>query len=171
MIAYRGGGSGTWNYNSTNGYYGTITGSNECMVELSELTGKDDLTIEFDASLNANVSGEWGIAGICAYENNDNYSRLSCHGRKIAQRVSVNGSANESESDVLTTVSRYDILHYKFTISNNQIIEEVTRGTTLIGTRTISYTPTSNTKYGIGLIWSNDWVKDTFIKNIKTKLL
>ena len=171
LIAYRGGGSGTWNYNSTNGYYGTITGSNECMVELSELTGKDDFTIEFDASLNANVSGVWGIAGICAYENNDNYSRLSCHGKKIAQRVSVNGSANESDSDVLTTVRRYDILHYKFTISNNQIIEEVTRGTTLIGTRTISYTPTSNTKYGIALIWSNDWVKDTFIKNIKTKPL
>ena len=171
MIAYRSGGSGTWNYNSTNGYYGTITGSNECMVELSELTGKDDFTIEFDASLNGSINGEWGIAGICAYENNDNYSRLSCHGKKIAQRVSVNGSANESDSDVLTTVSRYNILHYKFTISNNQIIEEVTRGTTLIGTRTISYTPTSNTKYGIALIWSNNWVKDTFLKNIKIKPL
>ena len=170
MIAYRGGGSGTWNYNSTNGYYGTITGSNECMVELSELTGKDDFTIEFDALLNRN-GDYWGIAGICAYENNDNYSRLSCHNRTIAQRICVNGSANESESDILTTVSRYDILHYKFTISNNQIIEEVTRGTTLIGTRTISYTPTNITKYGIALIWSNDWVKDTFIKNIKVKPL
>ena len=140
------------------------------MVELSELTGKDDFTIEFDALLNRN-GDYWGIAGICAYENNDNYSRLSCHNRTIAQRICVNGSANESESDILTTVSRYDILHYKFTISNNQIIEEVTRGTTLIGTRTISYTPTNITKYGIALIWSNDWVKDTFIKNIKVKPL
>ena len=170
-IVYRGTGTGALNYNATNGYYGTISDSNEVMILLSELTGKDDFTIEFDASLNGSYNGEWGIAGICAYENNDNYSRLSCHGQKIAQRVSVNGSANESDSDVLTTVSRYNILHYKFTIRNNQIIEEVTRGTTLIGTRTISYTPTSNTKYGIALIWRNIWVKDTFIKNIKTKPL
>ena len=171
LIAYRGGGSGTWNYNSTNGYYGIITGDNEVMVELSELTGKDDFTIEFDALFNANDNNFYGLAGICAYEDNNNYSRLSCHNKTIAQRVCVNGSANESESNVLTTVSRYDILHYKFTISNNQIIEEVTRGTTLIGTRTISYTPTSNTKYGIGLIWGTKRVKDTFLKNIKVKPL
>ena len=170
-IVYRGSGSGAWNYNSTNGYYGTISGSNEVMIPLSEITGKDDFTIEFDALFNVNSGGFYGITGICAYEDNNNYSRLSCHNLKIAQRVSVNGSATESESNVSNSVSRGDLLHFKFTISNNQIVEEVTRDTTSIGTRTISYTPTSSTKFGLALIWSNGWTQNTYMKNIKVKAL
>jgi len=140
------------------------------MVDLTELTGQDDFTIELDALFNSN-SINIGIAGICAYENNNNYSRLSCHGKKTAQRVSVNGSATESESDVSSTISKGDLLHFKFTISNNEIIEEVTRGTTSIGTRTISYTPTNATKFGLAFVWDNAWTKDTFLKNIKIKSL
>ena len=169
IISYRGG-SGQWNYNATNGYYGTLSGSNEVMVDLTELTGEDDFIIEFDALLNANDGTMYGIAGICAYEDNNNYSRLSCHSRKIAQRVSVNGSATENETDVFS-VSRGDLLHFKFTITNNQIIEEVTKGTTSIGTKTISYTPTNNTKYGLALVWKNSWTSNTFLKNIKIKPL
>ena len=172
-IVYRGSGSGQLNYNSSNGYYGTISGSNEVMIPLSEIIGKDNVTIEFDALFNANIAGDthYGIAGICAYENNNNYSRLSCHNLKIAQRVCVNGSASETEDNVTNSVSRGDLLHFKFTINNNQIVEEVTRGTTSIGTKTISYTPTSSTKYGIAFVWSNNWVKDTYLKNIKVKPL
>jgi len=158
------------NYNSSNGYYGTISGNNEVMIPLSEITGHDNITIEFDAKMTG--SGQYkGIAGICAYEDNNNYSRMSCHGLKIAQRVSINGTATEEESNLDNSFSTNDVLHFKFTVSNNQIIEEVTKGTTSIGTRTISYTPTNNTKYGIALVWNNDWVKDTFLKNIKVKPL
>ena len=86
-------------------------------------------------------------------------------------RVSVNGSATESESNTETTVSTGDLLHYKFTVTGNEIVELVMKGTTRVGTRTISYTPTSSTKYGLALIWSNTWTKDTFLKNIKVKPL
>lgn len=169
-ITYRGSHSGTWNYNSSNGYYGTITNQDEVMIPFTELTGKDDFTIEFDAKLNYSTAIR-GIAGICAYEDNNNYSRISCHAQKIAQRVSVNGSATESESDTLTTVNQGDVLHYKFTISNNQIVEEVMKGTTVVGTRTISYTPTNSTKYGFALVWDTGWVSSTYLKNIKIKPL
>lgn len=171
-IVYRGSGNGQWNYNSTKGYYGTISGSNEVMVGLTELTGEDNFTIEFDALFDAPSSSNFfGIAGICAYEDNNNYSRLSCHSRKTAQRVSVNGSASESESNLTNSFNRGDLLHFKFTVYNNQIVEEVTKGTTIIGTRTISYTPTVNTKFGFALVWSDVWTKDTYLKNIKIKPL
>ena len=140
------------------------------MVDLTELTGEDDFTIEFDALFNS-TSDRRGIGGICAYEDNNNYSRLSCHGSCIAQRVSVNGSATENETAVLTSINKGDLLHFKFTISNNQIVEEVTKGTTSVGTKTITYTPTSNTKYGIAFVWDNGWVSNTFLKNIKIKSL
>lgn len=170
-IVYRGSGNGAWNYNSTNGYYGTISGSNEVMIPLSEITGKDDIIIEFDALFNGNDNGFWGIAGICAYENNNNYSRLSCHGRKLAQRLAVNGSVTENEIEVSTTVYRGDLLHFKFTVSNNQIVEEVYKGTTSVGTKTINYTLTNATKFGLALIWSDTWTNNTFLKNIKVKKL
>lgn len=141
------------------------------MVDLTELTGEDDFTIEFDALFNEDGGANYSIAGICAYEDNDNYSRLSCHNTKLAQRVSVNGSASENETNVSTTVSRGDLLHFKFTITNNQIVEEVTKGTTSIGTKTISYTPTNNTKYGLAFVWQNSWTSNTFLKNIKIKPL
>ena len=141
------------------------------MIPLSEITGKNNVSIEFDALFNDSSSYQKGIAGICAYEDNNNYSRISCHATKTAQRVSVNGSATENESDVSTTINRGDLVHFKFTISNNQIIEEVTRGTTSIGTKTINYTPTTNTKYGFALVWSNAWTSNTFLKNIKVKSL
>lgn len=169
-IVYRGSGSGQWNYDSANGYYGTISGSNEVMIPLNELTGEDDFTIEFDALFNSN-SDRRGIGGICAYEDNNNYSRLSCHGSYIAQRVSVNGSATENETAVSTSINKGDLLHFKFTISNNQIVEEVTKGTTSVGTKTINYTPTNNTKYGLAFVWQNSWVSNTFLKNIKVKPL
>lgn len=114
-------------------------------MALNEITGKNDFTIEFDVLFNVNTDFK-GIAGICAYEDNNNYSRLSCHSKQIAQRISVNGSATENESAILTTISRGDVIHYKFTISNNQIIEEVNKGKTNVGTMTISYTPTNTTK-------------------------
>lgn len=170
LITYRSSGTGTWNYDSTNGYYGTISGNIEVMIDLPEVTGKDEFTIEFDAKLNYSTNIR-GNAGICAYEDNNNYSRISCHAQKIAQRVSVSGTATESESNTSTTVSRGDVLHYKFTISNNQIVEEVTKGTSTHGTRTISYTPTNSTKYGFALVWDNGWVQNTYLKNIKIKAL
>lgn len=170
-IVYRGSGSGAWNYNSTNGYYGTISGSNEVIIPLNELTGEDDFIIEFDALFNSSDVSYWGIAGICAYENNNNYSRLSCHGRKLAQRVAVNGSATENETDVSSTISKGDLLHFKFTVSNNRIVEEVYKGTTSVGTKTINYTLTNATKFGLALIWNNTWTNNTFLKNIKVKKL
>ena len=170
-ITYRGSHNGTWNYNSSNGYYGTITNQEEVMIPLTELTGKDNFIIEFDAKFADTTTTQIGLAGICAYEDNNNYSRISCHGQKTAQRVVVSGTANESETNVLTTVSVNDVLHFKFTVHNNQIIEEVTKGTTSVGTRTISYTPTNTTKYGFALVWLNSWANNTFLKNIKIKPL
>lgn len=169
-IVYRGGGSGQWNYSTTNGYYGTISGSNEVMIPLTELTGKNNFIIEYDAKLNSNDTNR-GISGICAYENNNNYSRISCNALKLGERVSVNGTATESESNTQVSVSTGDLLHYKFTVTNNQIVEEVTKGTSTVGTKTISYTPTANTIFGFALVWSNTWTKDTFLKNIKIKAL
>ena len=169
---YRGSGIATFKYNSSEGYYASITNQTESLISLSEITGQDNFIIEFDAKLNGVTGNQFfGIAGICAYENNNNYRRLSCHNSKIAERRCINGIATEYESDVLTTVSRGDLLHYKFTISNNHIVEEVTRGTTTIAIKTTEYTPTNDTKYGIALIWDNGWTENSFLKNIKIRSL
>ena len=168
---YRGSGSGTWNYDSTlQGYYGTVSGNNEVIVPFAELTGEDDFIIEFDALFNNTFSSSVRcIAGICAYEDGNNNMRLSCHNGVTGSRTVVNGSASEKEIAVLVTVNTGDILHFKFTITGNQIMELVTRGDAIIGARTMDYTVTNSTQYGLALIWNNTWVSGTFLSNIVAK--
>lgn len=169
---YRGSGSGTWNYNSTlNAYYGTISGNNEVIVPFTELTGEDDFIIEFDALFNNTGSGVIGIAGICAYDDSNNNAHVSCHNQKTGVRTVINGSTSETEVTVLTTVSSGDKLHYQFTITDNQIIEVVTKGDLIVGARNVNYTVTNSTQWGIALIWNNTWVSGTFLSNITVKSL
>ena len=172
-INYRGTGTTTWNYISNNGYCISINNSTEGMVVLDELTGKNDFTVEFDAQLfNIQSSSSiYNAFGLCAYEDNNNYSRISITTLKTSERININGSGTESESNLTNTISNNQTVHLKYTISNNQIVEEVTVNNTLIGTRTISYTPLSNTKFGICGIWQKTWAENNYFKNIKVKPL
>ena len=47
------------------------------MTVLSELTGKNDFTVEFDAKMNDVQSYASNTIGLCAYEDNNNYGRIS----------------------------------------------------------------------------------------------
>lgn len=141
------------------------------MTVLSELTGKNDFTVEFDVKMNNVQSVTSNAIGLCAYEDNNNYSRISLTNLKTAQRISVNGTATESESNLTNSINSSQLIHFKYTITDNQIVEEVTQGTTVIGTRTISYNVTANTKFGICGIWQKLWAENNYFKNIKVKPL
>lgn len=166
LIRYRGSsGTGAWNYNSTNGYYGTITDSTESMVTLPEITGQNDFTLEYDM-LTTNTNG---LEGLVAYEDNNNNSRLSAQKSSSTLRACVNGTATETSQNHTNSFNTNETVHFKFTVTNNQIVLDINKGTTVICSRTINYTPTQNTKYGFALVWNNYWTSETYIKNIKIK--
>lgn len=142
------------------------------MVVLDELTGEDDFTVEFDVQmLTYTSSGISSAIGLCAYEDNNNYSRIGVTQLKTTQRISVNGSASESESNFANNLNSNQLIHFKYTITGNEIIEEISQGTTINGTRTISYNITANTKFGICGIWQKSWAENNYFKNIKIKPL
>ena len=170
-ITYRGSGTTTWSYSANDGYRISIANSTEGMTVLSELTGKNDFTVEFDVKMNNVQSVTSNAIGLCAYEDNNNYSRINLTNVKIAQRVCVNGTATESESNLTNSINSSQLVLFKYTITDNQIVEEVTQGTTIIGTRTISYNVTANTKFGICGIWQKLWAENNYFKNIKVKPL
>jgi hypothetical protein len=170
-ITYRGSGTTTWTYSTNNGYRISIPNSTEGMVVLDELTGEDDFTIEFDVQMINTQSYTSNAIGLCAYEDNNNYGRISATNLKIAQRVSVSGSASESEDNFNHSLNTSQLIHFKYTITDNKIVEEISQGTTINGTRTISYTTTSNTKFGIRGIWQKTWAENNYFKNIKIKPL
>lgn len=170
-ITYRGNGTTTWSYSANNGYRISITNSTEGMTVLSELTGKNNFTVEFDGKMLTSSSGTNYAIGLCAYEDNNNYSRINITNLKTAQRVSIEGTATENESNFDNSININQLIHFKYTIANNQIVEEVTQGTTVIGTRTISYTTTANTKFGICGIWQKSWAENNYFTNIKVKPL
>lgn len=170
-ITYRGSGTTTWSYIANNGYHISIVNSTEGMVVLSELTGKNDFTVEFDVKMKNMASDTSNALGFCAYEDNNNNSRIGTSNIKTSQRICINGTATESESNLTNSINSSQLIHFKYTITDNQIVEEITQGTTSIGTRTISYNVTANTKFGICGVWQKLWAERNYFKNIKVKPL
>ena len=137
----------------------------ESIVTLSELTGKTNFTVEFDAL----ITFDGGITGFIAYNDNDNFTRISTTNSSNTQRIVVNGSATENDTTHSNILNR--LTHFKYTIRDNQIICDVKDGNTVIDNRTFNYTVTNDTKFGFPLIWYAPWVYNTFLKNIKIKAL
>ena len=165
LYCYRGSGSASWNYNSNGYYYGGITNQSEHLVQLSEVTGQDNFTIEFDAMITINN----GLIGICACEDTSNFTRISTVNNKSTYRECVNGSCYEDTANHTDVTNQW--CHYKYTVSDNKIVVLVKQGDTTIESRQFNYTPTINTKFGIALVWDNSWVQSTHIKNIKINSL